>query len=274
MADATVLSNVSGISAVPTANTLTTIIDHDIGATTNSLLIRGASTWGLMSVVNSAVVVTSAAGVPSESTTLPSGLSIPSPTVTGTLTATGATITGPTMTSTTLTTPTVNGAALSGTLSGTPTYSGVPIYSGLSAGTQVSCLGLDSGNHVVLNAAACGSGSSSLDTVTTGIAAAGVTLAAATTLTTNQNYVATGANCTTPQTSCAGTAAVKIATALMVAGQHVYVTNEDPTNALLVYPDTTGHTINNGAAGVGITVQANQTAQLLVKSTTALRTVP
>lgn len=63
-----------------------------------------------------------------------------------------------TLTNKTLTTPTVNGAALSGTLSGTPTYSGVPIFSGLSAGTQVSCLGLDSGNHLVLNASACGSG--------------------------------------------------------------------------------------------------------------------
>lgn len=32
------------------------------------------------------------------------------------------------------------------------------LFSGLSTGTQVACLGLDSGNNVVLNAAACGSG--------------------------------------------------------------------------------------------------------------------
>lgn len=41
---------------------------------------------------------------------------------------------------------------------GAASFSGVPLFTGLSAGTQVSCLGLDSGNHLVLNAAACGSG--------------------------------------------------------------------------------------------------------------------
>lgn len=51
--------------------------------------------------------------------------------------------------------PLLNGV---NTWSGAQTFSAVPILSGLSAGTQVSCLGLDSGNHIVLNAAACGSG--------------------------------------------------------------------------------------------------------------------
>ena len=59
-----------------------------------------------------------------------------------------------------------NGDALSGTYTGSPTFSGAtltfsgatPLFTGLSAGTQVSCLGLDSGNHVVLLASACGSG--------------------------------------------------------------------------------------------------------------------
>lgn len=71
----------------------------------------------------------------------------------------------------TLTSPTINAGALSGTFTGTPTlsgnltfsgnptFSGVPILSGLSAGTQVSCLGLDSGNHIVLEASSCGTGS-------------------------------------------------------------------------------------------------------------------
>jgi len=71
---------------------------------------------------------------------------------------TAATIAGLTLTTPTLTTPTINGAALSGTLSGTPTYSGIPIYNGLSTGVQVSCLGLDSTNHLVTVASACGSG--------------------------------------------------------------------------------------------------------------------
>ena len=44
------------------------------------------------------------------------------------------------------------------TYSGNDTFSGTLKFSGLSAGTQVSCLGLDSSNNVVLNAAACGSG--------------------------------------------------------------------------------------------------------------------
>ena len=45
------------------------------------------------------------------------------------------------------------------TISGAPTFSGVPIFSGLSTGTQVSCMGLDVSNNLVLNAAACGTGS-------------------------------------------------------------------------------------------------------------------
>lgn len=44
------------------------------------------------------------------------------------------------------------------TITGVAVFSGVPQFAGLSAGTQVSCLGLDSGNNLVLNAAACGSG--------------------------------------------------------------------------------------------------------------------
>ena len=58
----------------------------------------------------------------------------------------------------TLLNKTINGAVLSGTLSGTPTYSGVPIYTGLSSGSIVagSYLGLDSGNHVILGAGGTG----------------------------------------------------------------------------------------------------------------------
>ncbi len=40
----------------------------------------------------------------------------------------------------------------------TPTIAGGATFTGLSAGTQVSCLGLSAGNALVLNAAACGSG--------------------------------------------------------------------------------------------------------------------
>lgn len=58
----------------------------------------------------------------------------------------------------TLTAPTINGGALSGTLSGSPSFGGVPLFTGLSVGTQVSCLGLTSGNALALSSAACGAG--------------------------------------------------------------------------------------------------------------------
>jgi len=55
----------------------------------NALLFDSAGNVGKIGVVNSAVLVTSSGGVPSESTTLPSGLSAPSFTVTTAFTATG-----------------------------------------------------------------------------------------------------------------------------------------------------------------------------------------
>jgi hypothetical protein len=58
----------------------------------------------------------------------------------------------------TFTNKTINGAALAGTFSGTPTFSGVPKFTGLSAGTQVSCMGLDSSNNLVLLLAGCSAG--------------------------------------------------------------------------------------------------------------------
>jgi hypothetical protein len=85
---------------------------------------------------------------------------------TGVLTAVGTAATGTggivLATSASLTTPTITGAALSGTLTGTPTFSGNltfsgrPIFSGTLTGTQVGCLGLDSGNNLTVAGAACG----------------------------------------------------------------------------------------------------------------------
>ncbi len=45
VADATILSNISGGSAAPIANTLTNIIDHDIDNTQGDILYRNASGW-------------------------------------------------------------------------------------------------------------------------------------------------------------------------------------------------------------------------------------
>jgi hypothetical protein len=73
------------------------------------------------------------------------------------------------------TNPTLAGATLTGTLalgtqtvSGGFTMSGVPLMTGLSAGTQTKCLGLDSGNHIVYVASACGAGGGSAWDITDG----------------------------------------------------------------------------------------------------------
>jgi hypothetical protein len=49
-ADQTVLANVSGGAAVPTAATLTSIIDEMIGSTQGTILYRGASAWSALAV--------------------------------------------------------------------------------------------------------------------------------------------------------------------------------------------------------------------------------
>jgi hypothetical protein len=208
-ADGTTLQLVgSQFSALPSG------ILNSITSTPNSLLARGSgSTWAGISPVNSAVLITSGAGVPSESTTLPSGLTIPgyaaaSGMTIGQLAVAGgsASITssqpfGTTGTSTvvetdggghisntlitalpvanlasssvtigstnvvlgatavtvaglTLTAPIINGGTLSGTFSGNFTSTATaPIFSGLLAGTVVSNVGVDSGNHLVLGPA-------------------------------------------------------------------------------------------------------------------------
>jgi hypothetical protein len=275
VADGSLLSNLTGGSAAPSANSLSAVIDHDIGSTVSNLLVRGASTWGLIAAANNAVMVTNGSGVPSESTTLPGGLTTGALTLGGALTATGQTITGGTYASSTLAAPTINGAALSGTITGTPTFSGnltlsgVPIFSGLSSGTCFSGWALDASNNVIK--IPCPGASAA--TVTTGIAAAGTTQGTATTISSQQNYVATGANCASYPT-CSGSAGVILNASLVSAGAHdVYVVNEDPTNALVMYPPS-GDTIDNTAANTPLYIQANQTAHLIFKSSSAMRLVP
>lgn len=96
------------------------------------------------------------------------GATLTTATDTGIATSSLATLAGTqTLTNKTLTAPTINGGALSGTLSGTPTisgnltFSGVPNFTGLATGTQVSCLGLTSGNVLALSSGACGTGGGS-----------------------------------------------------------------------------------------------------------------
>jgi hypothetical protein len=51
--------------------------------------------------------------------------------------------------------PTSGTWGFSGTFSGTPTFSGVPNFTGSLTGTQVSCVGLSSGNALVSSSGAC-----------------------------------------------------------------------------------------------------------------------
>jgi hypothetical protein len=59
------------------------------GGTSNGLLYDNSGSLGNLATANSGVLITSSGGVPSISSTLPSALSIPSPTITGAFTATG-----------------------------------------------------------------------------------------------------------------------------------------------------------------------------------------
>ena len=65
--------------------------------------------------------------------------------------------------------------SLGESITGTLSVSGAVTLGGLTTGTQVSCLGLDSGNHLVLSNAACGSGSGGGLTVGSTTIASGTT---------------------------------------------------------------------------------------------------
>jgi hypothetical protein len=149
-----------------------------------------------------------------------------------------------------------NGDALSGTFTGSPTFSGAtltfsgatPLLTGLSAGTQVSCLGLDSGNHIVLNAAACGSGSS------TGVGVQGGQSVSnvgdnATALPSGHYYYATNANMTAQRTHALPDSATQAVGDFMVMDTQQTVT---ATNQLCMARAGTD-TINGGTTAVCIT---------------------
>jgi hypothetical protein len=149
-----------------------------------------------------------------------------------------------------------NGDALSGTFTGSPTFSGAtltfsgatPLLTGLSAGTQVSCLGLDSGNHIDLNAAACGSGSS------TGVGVQGGQSVSnvgdnATALPSGHYYYATNANMTAQRTHALPDSATQAVGDFMVMDTQQTVT---ATNQLCMARAGTD-TINGGTTAVCIT---------------------
>jgi hypothetical protein len=65
-----------------------------------------------------------------------------------------------TFTNKTLQSPTISNPSVTGSVGGNPVYSGIPKFTGLSAGAQVSCLGLDANNNVVILNEPCGTGGS------------------------------------------------------------------------------------------------------------------
>jgi hypothetical protein len=188
-----------------------------------------------------------------------------------------------TLTNKTLTSPTINGGALSGTFSGSPTFSGAaPLFTGLSTGTQVSCMGLDSGNHVVLNTGACssggGGGSGTVTSISAGngISTGGSPITAAGTIsTTNTIRTVSGATYTLDSISTD-------------AGRSILMTNGSATTITLISSASAGAsygvmivcdagcTINragsdtiNGATS--LTLVANQSTYLQADGGTAWR---
>lgn len=169
----TVTSAASGITIGTTTIT---------SGTASGLLYISNGNVGNLGTANSGVLVTSSDGMPSVSTTLPSGLAMQTPASLNLANATGLAISsGLAGAGTGVVTAmgnAVNAASglltygLIGTsgpslglLNGNLTFSGNDVFggnltfSGLTTGAQASCLGLTSGNAVVASSGACGSGS-------------------------------------------------------------------------------------------------------------------
>ncbi len=146
---------------------------------------------------------------------------------------------------------------------GVTTLSRDIIYSSSAGGAAISLTGT---SNAFVTITATKITAADFDSVATGIAAAGSNQSGATALTSRQNYVSSGVD---------GTHGVRIDTSLMIPGNHLYVANEDtnPSHTLPVYPDT-GNSIGSLSVNAAITVPADTTAFFLVKSTTALRSVP
>jgi hypothetical protein len=150
------------------AGTITPGTTSVASGTTNGLLYDNAGTLGNLATANSGVLVTSSGGVPSISTTLPTGLSAPNFTVTGAGSATAPTLTvgnsttGLYSVSTTGIGVSVNGALKFDygiTTGATLTVNALAVtgnvkFSGASGGTIAYALCTDSGGNIVPNSSA------------------------------------------------------------------------------------------------------------------------
>lgn len=85
----TVLGNPTNALAAPVATGLAIGNLGIVAGTSNGLLYNNAGLLGNLATANNGVLKTDGAGAPSISSTLPSALSIPNPTITGSFTATG-----------------------------------------------------------------------------------------------------------------------------------------------------------------------------------------
>lgn len=82
-----VCANSAAGSGFAVSTTVTALFDRIYGATQNQVIYRGASGWTGLPSANNGVWATNGSGVPAIVTTLPSGLVIPSPGLTGVPTA-------------------------------------------------------------------------------------------------------------------------------------------------------------------------------------------
>lgn len=183
------LQSTCTISAAASLVLASTAISGTGHAVNNILFENPVGTLGEIAAGNSGVLVTSAGGVPSIATTLPSGLSAPSLTVTTLLTVSGSvTNTGETITS-------ASAAALSVGLNGAtnPSFvvndatalqvAGLSVTGAVTGGT-VAIATLDSGAASNLTINAKGTGTIGIGTVSTGA----ITLTRATTMSAALTY--------------------------------------------------------------------------------------
>lgn len=233
------------------AGTITPGTTTVASGTPNGLLFDNGGFLGNLATGNNGVLVTSGAGVPSISTTLPSGLAA---------------------TNLSLTTPTIAGGALSGTFSGNHTISGVPTFTGLgSSGTCANSLVVTSAGLTFL--AACPGAATAITvgstTVTSGTpgdfltVGTGPTLAQVAPTGTGSVVLATSPSLTTPSLSSPTLTTPTISgAATATSGPSTSAANQ------YVYTVATG-TITLSTAGLtGNTCTAAQTATATGAATT------
>ncbi len=160
-----------------------------------------------------------------------------------------------TLTNKTLTSPVIAGAALSGTLSGSPVFSGIPQFTGLSSGSCANALGLDSSNNVVLFA--CGGGGGSGFPITLG----STSIAASSTTTT-----IAGLTLTSP-TINGGTISSGGAWTVTAGTPTVYIGLDASNHMVTGTPAGGGNMTGSGATTTGNLLQSNNTGATLDSAT-------